>query len=676
MTGLVLFVSYSGALGGAERVLIDFASALDAERCLACPEGPLAAAARDAGIRVFGLSERPLDVRTSPRDRLLAGYRLAAHGVQARRLIRDLDPELVVAWGMRSAIALAPLAGPRASRLFAHHDLLPGRATAALVRGAARSYERVVVPSALVASDLDPDGRLRERLEVIHPGVDASRLQAVQPVRSQTPEVLVLGTISRMKRPELALEACALARRTYPQLRLRLVGGPVARDGELLEAELRRRAAAADLAGGVEFAGPLDDARPALARASCLLHCADREPFGIAVLEALAMGCPVVVPDAGGSAELLDGSVALMYRAGDPAAAADGVVAVLEDPRGAEARTRRGRRLVLERFDRRQAAARFAAVARSLTGPRARPEPGAGIAIVTVTHDSARYLEALLRSVQRHLPAARVLVVDCASRDESVAVARSSQLATVVALGENVGFGRACNRGVLEVQAPVTALVNPDVELLDDSLAELAAEALRDARPERLLAPLVISPDGARQDTVHARPGSPAQLLHAIVPGAALPSRAAAVLEPWRATAPRPVGWAVGCALVARTDTLRRLGPFDAQLFLYGEDLDLGLRAREAGIQTWFWPAARVLHHRAHSTSVAFGGEPFDRRADARRQVIARRLGRRRAVVDDCLQALTFTSRGLVKRALGSAALRERRRLEALARTRRRDARS
>ena len=75
------------------------------------------------------------------------------------------------------------------------------------------------------------------------------------------------------------------------------------------------------------------------------------------------------------------------------------------------------------------------------------------------------------------------------------------------------------------------------------------------------------------------------------------------------------------------TALLRELGPFDERIFLYGEDLDLGLRARQAGVPTWFQPAARVLHHGAHATGRAFGGEAFDRLAQMRHEVVARQLG-------------------------------------------------
>jgi GT2 family glycosyltransferase len=131
------------------------------------------------------------------------------------------------------------------------------------------------------------------------------------------------------------------------------------------------------------------------------------------------------------------------------------------------------------------------------------------------------------------------------------------------------------------------------------------------------------------------------------------------------------VGWAVGCALVARTDTLRTLGPFDDSIFMYGEDLELGLRARRQGIETWLWPSARVVHRRAHSSAAAFGGEPFAVLARARHDVVARRLGRGRAGLDDLAQQLTFASRLALKRMLGRPAVRERRQLAAVQAVRR-----
>jgi glycosyltransferase involved in cell wall biosynthesis/GT2 family glycosyltransferase len=662
---LVLAVSYSGALGGAERVLLEFASALEGEEiCLACPDGALAEAATAAGLRWLPLRARPLEVRGATSDRALSLARLLAHATEVRRLARDLDPALVIACGMRPALGVL-LAGRQvgAPVVFQHGDMLPGRWIGRAVRAAAARADLVVVPSRAVAEDLGRDVCPL----VIYPGVDIERFDAAaSPV--QPPEVLVLGALVEWKRIDVALEALAVARQARPELRLRVVGGPLGRSGDAVMSRLRARASRPDLVGAVEFAGQVSDVDSALVRASCLIHCAEREPFGLAVAEALACGRPAVVPDAGGPAEIVDEGCGVRYPPGDGDAAGRALLDVLSDRERARRMGQRGRERARACFSASRARGQFATAVDPLTRRRETAATGS-LALLTVTHNSAVALRALLASVERHLPLARVVVVDSGSRDESVVVARCSDATTVIPLSENVGFGRACNRGLSAVKEAVTLLVNPDVELLDDSLASVALEVARRDRPERLLAPVVLSSDGSRQDSVHPPPLSLADLARAVIPPAALPGRTGVglALAPWRARGPRAVGWAVGCALVARTETLRALGPFDERIFLYGEDLDLGLAAAARGIRTWFWPAARVLHRGGHASAPAFGGEPFELLARARHDVVARRLGPRRARLDDGVQAATFISRIALKRALGRSAVRERRQLAALA---------
>jgi N-acetylglucosaminyl-diphospho-decaprenol L-rhamnosyltransferase len=661
---VVLLISYSGLLGGAERMLLGFATGLDGEICLACPDGQLAGEARAQGIRVFPLRSRRLNVRATLEDRLSALPRLTAHALEARALVHDLDPDLVVACGMRSAIALLVANRPRPPVVFLHNDMLTGRIVGRMARRAASRADLVIVPSHAVADDLGADVYPM----VVRPGIDVARFEN-RTAPADPPEVLVLGALVGWKRPDLALEACALARRHRPDLRVRFVGAPLDGDSGGLMEQLRERASSPDLAGAVEFAGAVADPREDLARASFLLHCAPREPFGVAVIEALATGRPAVVPASAGPAEIADRSCAILYRPGDAPAAANAIIELLDDPERAQRMGEHGRVRVRADFDRSATRERFAEAVTPLMRDRSVDgDSRAMLALLTVTHNSAPQLDALLRSTERHLPGVRVVVVDCASSDDTLAVASQFASAVTLALPDNVGFSRACNRGMAEIGEPVTALVNPDLELLDDSLLALAAEASRQDRPERLLAPLVLSPDGSRQDTVHPRPGTGAGLARAIIPPTLAPGRLGTSLAPWRSRGCKPVGWAVGCALAARTETLRRLGPFDERIFLFAEDLELGLRASEHGVETWFWPKARVLHHGAHSTAREFGGEPFELLARARHEVLTRRLGTRRARLDDAAQALTFASRIAVKRTMGRSADRERRQLAALAR--------
>jgi len=674
---LTLAVTYPGVLGGAERTLLDFTRGLPGGLVLACPEGALAERARAEGVSVIALRERPLELRGGLGRRAVAGRALAAHGRDIHRLVREVGPDLLVAWGMRTAM-VAPAAAaarrPRPAVVARHVDFLPGPGIARLLRASVARADRVSVNSWAVARDLDPEGALADKLEVITPGIDLAAYDRDWG-RAERPEVLLLGALMPWKRPDLALEAVAQAARELPDLHLTIAGAPLGAEGEQLERSLRERAARPDLDGRVTFAGQLADPREALSRAWCLLHCAEREPFGNVVLQSLASGRPAVVPAAGGPAEIVDEGCGRLYSPGDAGAAAAALVELLSSPLlvdrlGAAGRARAGW------FEADEARSRFAQIALEAVaerGPAVAATPGqggqhgAGMAVVTVTHNSQAEVARLLRSVELHLPGARMIVVDSGSTDGSVtAVRAAAPRATVVELAQNVGFGRASNAGVALVEEPVTLLLNPDAELVDDSLAVLAADLLAPGAKPQLLAPLVLSPDGSRQDSAHVDPGSRLLWLKALLPAAVLPGPLRPRVEPWRSARPRPVGWAVGACLVAPTGALRRLGPFDERIFLFAEDMDLGLRAAAAGIETVFRPDARVVHLDAHSTDAAFDGEPFELLARQRRAVIGEHRGAEAAQRDDRIWQLTLLNRIVLKTLTGRPTARERRQLAAL----------
>jgi N-acetylglucosaminyl-diphospho-decaprenol L-rhamnosyltransferase len=640
-----LIVSYTSHAGGAERILADHATAIGSDAVAACPSGWLADRLREQGIRVFPIKERPLELRG---QRAAAALRLAAHAREVRELVEALRPHTLVAWGMRAALACAAAKrggkGDSPRLVFQHNDLLPGGAAGRAVRAAATRADLVIALSQAIADDLGQDA------VVIRPGVDLDRFRPAEEPSPGT-HALFLGAITPWKRPELAIEAADEA-----GVPLVIAGAPLDANGQKLERRLR-----AEAPPTVTFAGRVPDPAAELRRAAVLLHGADREPYGMAIVEALACGVPVVAPAAAGPREIADDSCARLYRAGDAHAAAAALQAALA-ARGDLARAARAR--AERHFDVRDSRRRYAELFDG--APVAPTNTGTGIALVTVLHDSEHEVRALMASLDRHLPGARLIAVDSGSADAGPQAVRDwSGNATVIELGENAGYGRGTNAGVAAANEPVTIVLNPDVELLDSSLAELARAAGQ--HPDRILAPLVLLPDGSRQDSVHPIPASAPELIRAAVPAPALGH----TLDPWRANEPTRVGWAVGCCIAATTETLRRLGPFDERAFLYAEDLDLALRAQEHQVETWFWPHARVLHHRAHSTGRAFDGEPFELLAERRREVVAERLGPGARRRDDLVQAATFANRIALKTLLRKPAERERRQLKALLRTRR-----
>jgi GT2 family glycosyltransferase len=280
-----------------------------------------------------------------------------------------------------------------------------------------------------------------------------------------------------------------------------------------------------------------------------------------------------------------------------------------------------------------------------------------GVSIVVVLHESAPTLPALLASVHRHgPPGAQLVAVDTASTDGGAELARAAG-AEVVELGGNLGFGAANNAGIARARHAVTVLLNPDCELLDGSLTSLARRAAED-RPS-LHVPRLLEADGSVQRSAHPLPGTPGALLPAVVHPPWLPRRLRERIEPWRSERGRTVGWAIAACVAAPTATLRGLGPFDPRIFLMGEDLDLCLRARVAGIPTRLHPDLRVRHLGGRSTRTAYGGEPHAMIAARRREVLERTRGPRARRLDDLSQALTFATRLAARRAAGRPAARE-----------------
>jgi glycosyltransferase involved in cell wall biosynthesis len=126
-----------------------------------------------------------------------------------------------------------------------------------------------------------------------------------------------------------------------------LGSGPEQASQEALAREL-------DLGDHLHLAGsmPEDEVRKALADADMFLLPSHAEPLGVVVMEAMAMGVPVIVTRAGGVAEIVtDGVDGLMVPPGDAPALAEAVLALANDPQRGVELGAAGRRSVVERFD-------------------------------------------------------------------------------------------------------------------------------------------------------------------------------------------------------------------------------------------------------------------------------------------------------------------------------------
>ena len=142
------------------------------------------------------------------------------------------------------------------------------------------------------------------------------------------PVVGCLGLLTPWKGQEVLLEAVARMPRGVV---LELAGGRFPKDAGHVE-RLEARAARPDLAGRVRFLGPVSDVDALLARWTVVVSpSVEPDPAPLVVLEAMAVGRPVVATAHGGPPEYL-GEAGVLVPPGDAAALADAVVELLGDP--------------------------------------------------------------------------------------------------------------------------------------------------------------------------------------------------------------------------------------------------------------------------------------------------------------------------------------------------------
>jgi GT2 family glycosyltransferase len=189
----------------------------------------------------------------------------------------------------------------------------------------------------------------------------------------------------------------------------------------------------------------------------------------------------------------------------------------------------------------------------------------------------------------------------------------------LVASPENLGFARGVNLAAARADADFLLLLNPDTVVLDHAVDELVAFAR--AHPGHgLYGGRTVRPDGALEpSSCWALPTLWSTLM--FVTGLSSLARGSRWLDPesmggWARDTVREVDVVTGCLMLVPRAVWDELGGFDERYFMYGEDADLALRARAAGLRPIVCPDAVVVHevgrasaHRADKLLLLFRGK-------------------------------------------------------------------
>lgn len=166
---------------------------------------------------------------------------------------------------------------------------------------------------------------------VIHNGIDVEywRSATSPSLRSNGPPIIVtVGSLRREKGQDILIRAFDDVQKQIPNVRLRLVG-----DGGKKE-ELEKLTERYGLESQVSFTGGLDKSsvREELAKASVFAFPSRREGFGLALVEAMAAGLPIVATDVGGISEVVGENSGILVPSEDTDLLAEALVRVLTKP--------------------------------------------------------------------------------------------------------------------------------------------------------------------------------------------------------------------------------------------------------------------------------------------------------------------------------------------------------
>jgi GT2 family glycosyltransferase len=209
--------------------------------------------------------------------------------------------------------------------------------------------------------------------------------------------------------------------------------------------------------------------------------------------------------------------------------------------------------------------------------------------VIVVNWNRRELLRACLCSLRRQSDVSfETIVVDNGSSDGSPEMAEREFGVRVIRNRENRGFCAANNQGIAAASGEFIALLNNDAEAQPGWLAGLAHGCAQAPDIGMAASKVLVWEDPKRIDKAG----------HLIFPDGQNRGRGTGEVDRGQFDAEEEVLWPDGCACLYRKQMLDEIGGFDEDFFAYGDDAELGLRARIAGWRCIYVPRAVVWHHR------------------------------------------------------------------------------
>ena len=246
--------------------------------------------------------------------------------------------------------------------------------------------------------------------------------------------------------------------------------------------------------------------------------------------------------------------------------------------------------------------------------------------IVIVNWNAGDLLGRCLRSIADSRDKDRlvrgVFLVDNASSDGSLSTIDENDLPmTLLRQEENIGYGRAADRGARAGEAPYLLFLNPDMVLGPDSLCHsLARLEELESSGVGILGIALTDRDGGITRSCARFPHPLQQVAESLGLPRLWPRRfKPTIMDDWDHAESREVDHVMGAFWLMPRKTYEELGGFDPDYFVYWEDLDFSKRAAEARVKSYYARDIAARHEGGGTTEALGDGRRLALALQARR---------------------------------------------------------
>jgi len=230
------------------------------------------------------------------------------------------------------------------------------------------------------------------------------------------------------------------------------------------------------------------------------------------------------------------------------------------------------------------------------------------LSVIIVNYNVKEYLQNLLYSLEKSAAGIQyeVIIVDNASDDGSVELIKEKfSSVKLIANEKNLGFGKANNIGLALSKGEFILLINPDTIIQEDTLTKMFS-FLESNNQIGLAGCKILNPDGTLQLACRRSfPGPWTSFCKVTGLSNLFPNNrffARYNLTYLDENKSYEVDAISGSFMMMRREVYEKVGGFDEQFFMYGEDLDLCFRVQKAGFKNFYVHNTQIIHYKGEST--------------------------------------------------------------------------